>query len=81
MRHFKSIVVLIACAGMSGMAMAKTEVTQRSGGKLPDGSAVEIYTLKERKMEVQVMNYGGYVLVHQGAGSHGQGCGCGAGIR
>ena len=44
------------------MAMAKTEVTQRSGGKLPDGSAVEIYTLKSDKIEVQVMNYGGYVL-------------------
>jgi aldose 1-epimerase len=42
--------------------VAKTEVTQRSGGKLPDGSDVVIYTLKNEKMEVQVMNYGGYVL-------------------
>jgi len=42
--------------------MAKTEVTERDGGKLPDGSAVEIYTLKSEKIEVQVMNYGGYVL-------------------
>ncbi len=62
MRHFKSVLVLLACAGMSGIAMAKTEVTQRSGGKLPDGSAVEIYKLKSDKIEVQVMNYGGYVL-------------------
>jgi len=62
MRHFKSGVVLLVCAVMSGIAMAKTEVTQRSGGKLPDGSAVEIYTLKSEKIEVQVMNYGGYVL-------------------
>ena len=42
--------------------MASTEVSKRSGGKLPDGSEVEIYTLKDEKVEVQVMNYGGYVL-------------------
>jgi len=29
---------------------------------LPDGTEVEIYTLKGEKIEVQVMNYGGYVL-------------------
>jgi aldose 1-epimerase len=63
MRHFKQVVaVLFFCAGMTGALMAKTEVSQRSGGKLPDGSAVEIYTLKNEKIEVQVMNYGGYVL-------------------
>ncbi len=63
MKHFKAVVaVLILCAGMAGTVMGKTEVTQRSGGKLPDGSAVEIYTLKSDKIEVQVMNYGGYVL-------------------
>jgi aldose 1-epimerase len=63
MRHFKlAVAVLILCLGMTGTTMAKTEVTQRSGGKLPDGSAVEIYTLKNDKIEVQVMTYGGYVL-------------------
>jgi len=63
MRHFKlAVAVLILCVGITGTTMAKTEVTQRSGGKLPDGSAVEIYTLKSEKIEVQVMNYGGYVL-------------------
>jgi aldose 1-epimerase len=63
MRHFKFVVVvLIVCVGMAETLMAKTQVSQRSGGKLPDGSAVEIYTLKNEKIEVQVMNYGGYVL-------------------
>jgi aldose 1-epimerase len=63
MRHFKlAVAVLIFCLGTTGTMMAKTEVTQRSGGKLPDGSAVEIYTLKSEKIEVQVMTYGGYVL-------------------
>jgi aldose 1-epimerase len=63
MTHYKNIVaMLILLAGMAGAVVAKTEVSQRSGGKLPDGSAVEIYTLKSEKIEVQVMNYGGYVL-------------------
>jgi aldose 1-epimerase len=63
MRHFKPVVaVLIFLVGMAGAVMAKTQVSQRSGGKLPDGSAVEIYTLKNEEIEVQVMNYGGYVL-------------------
>lgn len=63
MKPFKPVVaMLIASVGMAGASMAKTQVSQRSGGKLPDGSAVEIYTLKSEKMEVQVMNYGGYVL-------------------
>ncbi len=63
MRNFRqAVAVLIFCAGMAGALMAKTEVSQRSGGKLPDGSPVEIYTLKDGKVEVQVMNYGGYVL-------------------
>ncbi|HTQ97200.1 MAG TPA: hypothetical protein VMH89_10355, partial [Candidatus Acidoferrum sp.] len=63
MRHFtKVMAVLIFCAGMASMLTAKTRVTQRSGGKLPDGSEVTIYNLKNEKMEVEVMNYGGYVL-------------------
>jgi len=63
MKHFKRVVVvLILFAEVAGTIMAKTQVSQRSGGKLPDGSTVEIYTLKNEKIEVQVMNYGGYVL-------------------
>jgi aldose 1-epimerase len=63
MTHFKqAVALLILIAGMAGTVMAKTQVSQKSGGKLPDGSAVEMYTLKSEKMEVQIMNYGGYVL-------------------
>lgn len=56
------VAVAFLCAGITGALMAKTQVNERSGGKLPDGSAVKIYTLKSDKVEVQVMNYGGYVL-------------------
>jgi aldose 1-epimerase len=63
MRHFKKLLaVLFLFAGIASMAMAKTEVSQRSGGKLPDGSEVQIFTLKNENTEVQVMTYGGYVL-------------------
>jgi aldose 1-epimerase len=63
MRPIQKVVTMtFLFAGMTGALMAKTQVSERSGGKLPDGSAVKIYTLKSEKVEVQVMNYGGYVL-------------------
>jgi aldose 1-epimerase len=58
----RAVAVAFLCAGVTGALMAKTQVSERSGGTLPDGSAVKIYTLKSEKVEVQVMNYGGYVL-------------------
>jgi aldose 1-epimerase len=58
----RAVAVVFLCAGVTGALMAKTQVSERSGGTLPDGSAVKIYTLKSEKVEVQVMNYGGYVL-------------------
>jgi aldose 1-epimerase len=58
----QAMAVSLLFAGVTGALMAKTQVSERSGGKLPDGSAVKIYTLQSEKAEVQVMNYGGYVL-------------------
>jgi len=49
-------------AGIVNAVMAKTQVSTQSGGKLPDGASVEIYTLKDEKIEVQIMTYGGFVL-------------------
>ena len=63
MGHFKQAVAALICfAGITGAVMGKTEVSKRDGGKLPDGSPVDIYTLKDQKIEVQIMNYGGEVL-------------------
>jgi len=63
MRHFLRIVVMAAVfAGIVNAVMAKTQVSTQSGGKLPDGASVEIYTLKDEKIEVQIMTYGGFVL-------------------
>ena len=63
MRTLKLVVAaLIVFAATAGTIAAKTQVTKRSGGKLPDGSSVDIYTLKNEKLELEVMTYGGFML-------------------
>ena len=63
MRTLKlAVAALMVFVATGGVVAAKTEVTKRSGGKLPDGSAVDIYTLKAEKLELEVMNYGGFML-------------------
>lgn len=63
MRHIKAVVAVVALlAGLATGLAAKTQVGKRSGGKLPDGAAVEIFTLRDEKLEVQVMTYGGDVI-------------------
>jgi aldose 1-epimerase len=58
----KILIALGLFAGIASTMNAKTEVTKRSGGQLPNGGAVEIYTLKSEKIEVQVMTYGGVLM-------------------
>jgi aldose 1-epimerase len=63
MRHFEKVLVaLILLAGIASTGMGKTTVTKRDGGKLPNGASVEIYTLKDEKIEVQITTYGGEVM-------------------
>lgn len=50
---------LILCA--TG-AEAKTKVTTLPFGTMPDGTAVEIYTLSDGPMEARIMTYGGIVV-------------------
>jgi len=56
------LAALVVVAATAGAVAARTQVTKRSGGTLPDGSAVDIYTLKSEKIELEVMNYGGFML-------------------
>jgi aldose 1-epimerase len=58
----KVVAALIVVLGFASSLAAKTAVTKASGGKLPNGAAVEIYTLKDEKLEVQVMTYGGELI-------------------
>ncbi|HYA62297.1 MAG TPA: aldose epimerase family protein [Candidatus Sulfotelmatobacter sp.] len=63
MKHTRQIIsTLVLIAGIASTLAAKTQVTKASGGKLPDGADVEIFTLKDEKLEVQVMTYGGDVI-------------------
>lgn len=58
----KILIALILFAGIAGTMNAKTEVSKSSGGKLPNGASVDIYTLKGEKIEAQVMTYGGVLM-------------------
>ena len=51
--------LLVGCATMSN---SKSSVSKADFGKTPDGTPVEIYTLRNSKgMEATIMNYGGIV--------------------
>jgi len=52
-----ALVIVLALA-----AEGKTDVTSRPFGKMPDGTPVEIYTLKDSTIEAQIMTYGGIIV-------------------
>jgi aldose 1-epimerase len=58
----KLLVAVLACAGFAGALIAKSDVSKASAGTLPNGAAVDVYTLKDEKIEVQVATYGGEVI-------------------
>src|ERR1700741_1999308 len=73
MKHYKQVLLaLLLSVWVVGSACAKTEVTKRSGGKLPDGASVDLYTLKDGKVEVQVITYGGDLVAIKVPSSAGQ---------
>jgi aldose 1-epimerase len=53
-----TLLVLLA----AGLAEAKTTVTKSDFGKLPDGSAVDLYTLTDGNYEARIMTYGGVLV-------------------
>ncbi len=50
--------LLFVCASLE----AKTKVTSQPFGKMPDGAAVELYTLSDGPIEARIMTYGGIVV-------------------
>jgi aldose 1-epimerase len=63
MTHSKRFFLLaIAFVTIAVSASAKTAVTKKSGAKLPNGAPVDVYTLKDDKLEIQIINYGGFVI-------------------
>ncbi len=53
---------LVLSAAVNMIAEAKTKVTIQPFGKMPDGTAVEIYTLSDGVYEARISTYGGIVV-------------------
>jgi aldose 1-epimerase len=58
-----TLTISVIWIALSAAAMdAKTSVTVQPFGKMPDGTAIEIYTLKDAAAEARIMTYGGIVV-------------------
>src|SRR2546426_3717875 len=53
--------IALVLALMSTAADLQGQVTKQSFGKTPDGTAVDIYTLKSGAIEAHIITYGGVV--------------------
>jgi aldose 1-epimerase len=53
---FASLIILTT------MMQAKTNITKQAFGHTSDGTAVDVYTLSDAKIEVRITNYGGIML-------------------
>lgn len=53
--------MLTALVLMAFSLSLQAEVTKQPFGKMPDGTAVDLYTLKDGKIEVRIMTYGAIV--------------------
>jgi len=58
----RAIAISALLAMVSVIAEAKTKVTSEPFGKMPDGTAVEIYTLSDGACEARISTYGGILV-------------------
>jgi aldose 1-epimerase len=56
------IAFIIGLALCAASLEAKTNVTREPFGKMPDGTAVEVYTLADGPVEARILTYGGIIL-------------------
>src|SRR5271154_6778482 len=61
-RARRIVFALFVVAALAISAAARTTVTKKSEGTLPNGATVDRYTLKDEKLQVQVITYGGFVV-------------------
>jgi aldose 1-epimerase len=58
-----SAVCLLACAMPTTSSAASGQISKKPFGKMPDGTPVDLYTLRNRHgVEVKISNYGGIVV-------------------
>ena len=53
---FASLIILTT------MSQAKTNITKQPFGHTADGTAVDLYTLADNKVELRITNYGGIIV-------------------
>jgi len=59
----RTILSAVLCLIMGvTISEAKTNVSKQPFGKMPDGTAVDVYTLSEGPVEAKIINYGGIVV-------------------
>ena len=59
----KTILPVLLCFVMGTTAIeAKTNVSKQPFGKMPDGTAVDVYTLSEGPVEARIITFGGIVV-------------------
>jgi aldose 1-epimerase len=60
LRDFTGVILLLAMCAV--FAEAKTQVTKQLFGNMPDGTPVDIYTVKDETIEARIMTYGGILV-------------------
>lgn len=60
---FKTTFGMLLCLTMCAATLeAKTSVTKKPFGKMPDGTQIDVYTLSEGKIEARIITYGGIMI-------------------
>jgi aldose 1-epimerase len=54
--------VFVAMIVLTGTTFAKTRVTKQAFGRTPEGTEVDLYSLKDGKVEAGIITYGGIVV-------------------
>jgi len=57
-----SFATLVALIILTAICSAKTAVSKQACGHTPEGTPVDLYSLKDGKIEVDIMTYGGIVV-------------------
>src|SRR5271168_4386369 len=54
--------VFVAMIVLTGTTFAKTRITKQAFGRTPEGTEVDLYSLKDGKVEAGIITYGGIVV-------------------
>jgi aldose 1-epimerase len=58
----RRVTIFVATIMLTATMAAKTRVSKQAFGQAPDGTAVDLYSLADGKVEVGIMTYGGIIV-------------------